>query len=137
MEIPEEKIKTGLLKHTGENTFDDLSIHKVLKLDSNQYYYLLSFTDKVRRIKKVLIMNDGSLEVTQSAEVRDAPIITTPAIVRDLGSSIEAQTQLVWQPSRISFSPYYPFWRVQSGTETFYVDMNNRVYQSIPTGKGG
>jgi len=137
MEIPEEKIKTGLLKHTGENTFDDLSIHKVLKLDSNQYYYLLSFTDKARRVKRALIMNDGSFEVAQSAEVTDTPTITTPAIIRGLESSGEARVQLVWQPSRISFSPYYPFWRVQSDAGIFFVDMNNRTYQSIPTGKGG
>lgn len=45
--------------------------------------------------------------------------------------------QLAWKPCRISYSPVYPFWKVEVNNKIFYVDTKNNVYDAIPVGRKG
>jgi hypothetical protein len=57
--------------------------------------------------------------------------IDAAAARRVAGVGDEASAGLAWQPGPISRSPLYPFWIVQTGGSTRYVDLGGRVWSNF------
>jgi len=132
MSVPEKKIKNVLRAQFGDVVPKEISIFKVLKLDSGQFYYLISFVNTSTGKIHVVNLNESNLAISSYAEVDNPLIIIKPQKVADAEKAGGTVVELVWTPCAISFSSFYPFWRVQSREKVFYVDMDNNAYDAIP-----
>jgi hypothetical protein len=80
-------------------------------------------------------------EVTHWATLSEAgshSVLDREAAIERAGASSARRAELVWQPSRVSQSPLYPFWEIDTGDEVVYVDHAGRVWSSLePRTRGG
>ena len=134
---PDEiRILKGLRKHFGKIVPDDLTMHKVLRLDSGQFYYLAFFRVMGARKTTLVVIDGNSFQFTHLAEADIMPNITKPkAVVHAEGQG--GSSQLVWRPCPISYSPLYPFWEVELNNGKYYVDTSNKIYDAIPESNKG
>jgi hypothetical protein len=126
MSNEEHQILEILKQYFDMAEIDDFSSHKILRIDLNGHYYLISFFDKRSRMIKVVIVN-SNFEVSQFADVQRSLMLEKPETVAAAESG-GAIAELVWRPCKISYSPFYPFWQVSVRDEIYYVDFNGKIY---------
>ena len=103
-------------------------------------YYLVVLGDPSAALG-IAAVDAASGEVTQWATLPDAaphPLLEREAAIRQTGASSPRRAELVWWSSRLSESPLYPFWEIDTGDEVVYVDHAGRVSSSLePRARGG
>jgi hypothetical protein len=113
-------------------------IHRLDRLNAD--YDLVIFGEHNLAVGIAAVTTHNSV-VTHSARLpgRQPQIAINPEQAIKLAQlSEEAETELVWQPSDISRSPLYPFWRVQEKTRSRYVDQGGNLWDSLSLlGRGG
>jgi hypothetical protein len=133
MSNEEHQILEALQQYFDMTTTEDFSSHKILRIDLNGHYYLISFFDKKNGTIKVAIIN-SNFEVSQFADVHQPLILKKPETVI-AAESDGALIELVWRPCKISYSPFYPFWRVSAKDEIYYVDRGGKIYSATDLDK--
>ncbi len=133
MSNEEHKILETLRRYFGITTANAFSAYRILRIDSNVYYYLASFSDERNKRTKVVIVN-SNFEVTQFADVHQLLTLEKPEAVTaaERGGAI---VELIWKPCKISYSPFYPFWRVSAGDEIYYVNLNGKHFSETDLDK--
>jgi hypothetical protein len=114
-----------------------LTVSKVRKLASGGSYYLVSFRDAGSGRHMAATIGEQDLKVAQSAETDGKIEVAEPEKIKQLSKNGNTKIELVWQPSRLSFSPFYPFWKVHLPGASFYVDQQGNEFNDLETGQGG
>jgi len=128
-----EQILQSLREYFGIKVPEAFTYRKVLRIDSDEYYYLTSFYGEGNRTAKVVIVN-SNFKVTHFADVRQPLILEKPEAVT-AAEAHGAIGELVWKPCKISSSPFYPFWRVSLSDETYYANVDGKIYSETDLDK--
>lgn len=118
------------------------SFFKVRRADKTEsYYYLIPFDKYVsgQFLTYAAIIIDaanGSFEEASWVESPTRFIQVTSAEALQLASSVNSALQddkttaeLIWEPSGISPSPFYPYWEITLGDLVYYVTQNGEVIE--------
>ena len=113
-------------------------VHRLDRLNAD--YDLVIFGEQNSAIGIAVVTTHNSV-VTHSAQLSGGQpqiAISAEQAIKLANLSEEAEAELVWQPSDISRSPLYPFWRVYEKTENRYIDQGGNIWD-IPSllGHGG
>ncbi len=75
-------------------------------------------------------------EASWSKEPVDYFIMSKEEAFQLLGKSLKGlsgkgniDASLVWEPGKISSTPYKPFWKIMIGNTAFYVSQDGKVYK--------
>jgi hypothetical protein len=107
--------------------------HAVKRLDNDETYQLLQFHDQSSdHFIAAIIGNDGALK--SSVKMQQGLTLDEPELLKHYRAS-GAEVIRVWQPSKISASPYYPFWKIIQEGRQFYMDSKGFVVDEIKHGR--
>jgi len=136
-------IDTSILSDKGfREAFDGSQARDFIKVkrdDKDSSYYLIPF-DKYTRGQfltyAAIIINteDGSFkqaswvkEPTRFIQVTKQKALELVMKELSFPENAETDVELVWEPGKLSLSPFYPYWKVVSGNMICYVTQNNDV----------
>lgn len=112
----------------------------VQRLDRADRYFLVALGEGTENVGLATVgANSG--EIQTSARItggKELNCLDAREAIRLAGFHDDAVAELVWQPCRISQSPFDPFWEVRSPDATAYVDQRGKVWTKLlPGGPGG
>ena len=136
MDEIKKNIELLLSRESGVNVgADDFTVQLISRPDISDFYYLVILKADTGPLKGFILGPD--FLIRQSAGMDKAPDLSKPARVSELEKNTGTKARLVWMPCEISFSPFYPFWEVDSGEKKVYVDLDNRLFLQAGSRKGG
>ena len=113
---------------------------KVRRADKeSSYYYLIPFDKYVNGqflTYAAIMLNaaDGSFEEASWVETPTRFIQVSKAKAINLASSLncalrsdKTTAELIWEPTGISHSPFYPYWKVSLGNIAYFVTQNEEI----------
>jgi hypothetical protein len=107
---------------------------RIRRLDRTvDVYYLVVFGAPDAAVA-VTTVGAARGEVRTSAHlpgVRPHLLIDAAQAVTLAGLGARAHAELVWRPSHVSRSPFYPLWEVRNATTRVYVDQQGVVWQAL------
>src|SRR5262245_16775625 len=129
MELNKNQIREILESYFGIKIQTEIDYISVFRLDSGNFYYLTSF-EKNGKIN-LSIIYEYDHKVGEFAEVLYPLDFSKPIAVSN-AQNLGGAVQLVWKPCKISYSPFYPFWKVDLGNKSFYVDKDENIFEYLP-----
>ncbi len=137
---PEEAI-TRARAATGVQQAVPARAWRVRRLDrTNDSYYLVVFGEDDAAVA-VAAVGAAQGEIRSSASLPGhGPHlnVSMQEAAKRAGLGDAAQTELVWQPSAASRSPFYPVWEVRTPDRVVYVDQQGSVWPDLhAAGPGG
>jgi hypothetical protein len=136
MPLPVEEIMLVLKTHFAGLEPAALTVHRVQKMEAGRDYYLVAFQDAHTKKYMAVTLDAQSLKVGQSAETKHPLTVIEPMAVRELQQAENVEVALVWGPSKLSFSPFYPFWKVKKEGKTFFIDKNGNEVADLTQNRG-
>lgn len=136
MEVSNQNIIKIVQDHFKVNVLKDLHINKVAKLDSPSGYFLASFKADGGPGFRIAIIDEQEEKVVQSAMVQFVNDLDVDKKLEELGIQKDAAIRLVWKPSMLSYSPFYPFFEVKTVDDTFYLTQEGQQFRELLSGRG-
>lgn len=136
MEATEQHIIDIVQQHFKVSHLNDLHINKVTRLDSPGGYFLASFKADGDPGYRIAIIDEQEDKVVQSAMVQQVNDLNVYNKLEELGIQKDAAIRLVWKPSKLSFSPFYPFFEVKTVDDSFYLTQEGQQFRELPSGRG-
>jgi len=116
---------------------DDIFVLPVLNLQTEKYYFIVLSPGDPKEATRLFLIDKtgGSLQLLQSATVRQMPSYSKPSTLITLEKKTATKGIAVWKPCRLSYSPFYPFWQIVEDNKVFFVDASNKVYSESEISK--
>jgi hypothetical protein len=110
-------------------TPEKIKVYRVLHLLTNEHYNIAVLSAVAQKDIQLFILNDEKdIRIEQSAIVHQPPMYNKPEGLKKMEEETNTTGTMVWQPCRISYSPFYPFWKIKAGNEIVFFDTNNKKY---------
>ena len=108
----------------------NISVLPVYNLQTEKYYSIVWSGENLEKEKKLFLIDktDESLQLLQSAAVRIMPSYSKPSTLVALEKKTGTKGTAVWKPCRLSYSPFYPFWKIVEDNKVLFIDANNKLY---------
>jgi hypothetical protein len=115
----------------------------VVRLRSGEPFFLVVFGEP-ENTSGVATVDPKTGEVLESARLpghASHNVMRAEEAIKRAGFPANAETQLVWEPTPVSRSPFYPLWQIRSAGQTVWVDgVRGDVWDTLSpreTGRGG
>jgi hypothetical protein len=121
---------TDFFKEKDIHLSGNISVLPVFNLQTEKYYFIVWSSDNLEKETKLFLIDktSGSLQVLQSAAVRLVPSYSKPSTLDALEKKTGTTGIAVWKPCRLSYSPFYPFWKIVEDNKVLFIDANNKLY---------
>ena len=108
----------------------NISVLPVFNLQTEKYYFIVWSEENPEKETKLFLIDkiDDSLRLLQSAAVRQVPSYSKPSTLVTLEEKTGTKGIAVWKPCRLSFSPFYPFWKIVEDNKVLFIDANNKLH---------
>ena len=98
---------------------------EVLRLNAEKPRYLLMVFGPPGGVTGIAAIDPASGEVLESARLPGShahTLMSADEAARRAGVNPVTDTQLVWEPTPASRSPFYPLWQIRQGPNVLWVD---------------
>jgi hypothetical protein len=81
---------------------------------------------------------DGSVMARAAVERVEQPwLMKEERAVEISGYGQPVEARLVWKPSRVTRSPFYPLWEISTASERVWVDQSGRLWTELTSAGPG
>ena len=121
---------TDFFREKDINLSGNISVLPVFNLQTEKYYFIVWSGENLEKETKLFLIDktDESLQLLQSAAVRQIPSYSKPSILIALEKKTGTTGMAVWKPCRLSYSPFYPFWKIIEDNKVLFIGANNKLY---------